>query len=162
MEPGIYLTVLDPTQPRRGIDVKPLDMHKRWTFHPAREFTLGSIITGGDIFGMVEENELINHAIMFFPGKSGRITASLPPSPQGPSMSLLRAALQPAPLFASLAALEAAVSNHSCRLAGQAMQPHIAFRDPSPLLAACATAPDTGGASCSGSPRSASTPSRLT
>mmetsp|Transcript_6577 Transcript_6577/g.12772 ORF Transcript_6577/g.12772 Transcript_6577/m.12772 type:complete len:606 (+) Transcript_6577:76-1893(+) len=58
----------------RGIDVQALDMKKRWMYHPAREFTVGSIVTGGDIFGMVEENELINHAIMFFPGKSGRIT----------------------------------------------------------------------------------------
>lgn len=63
----------------RGIDVEALDTKKRWTFHPAREFTVGSIITGGDIYGMVEENELINHAIMFYPGKSGRITVRSPP-----------------------------------------------------------------------------------
>ena len=53
-------------------------MKKKWTFHPAREFTVGAIITGGDIFGMVEENELINHAIMMYPGKSGRITVCNP------------------------------------------------------------------------------------
>jgi len=78
---GPFLDRLSPSTAvalHRGIDVEALDMKKRWTFHPAREFTVGSIITGGDIYGMVEENELINHAIMFYPGKSGRITVRSP------------------------------------------------------------------------------------
>jgi hypothetical protein len=53
-------------------------MNKPWPFMPSREFTVGSIITGGDVYGMVQENELINHLMMFYPGKHGRITVSMP------------------------------------------------------------------------------------
>lgn len=58
----------------RGIDVIALDMTKMWPFKPANGFAVGSIITGGDIFGVVQENELIEHSIMLFPRKHGRIT----------------------------------------------------------------------------------------
>ena len=58
----------------RGIDVIALDMAKMWPFKPANGFAVGSIITGGDIFGVVQENELIEHSIMLFPRKHGRIT----------------------------------------------------------------------------------------
>ena len=59
---------------RRGIDVVALDMDKKWPFRPSKDYTVGSIISGGDIYGMVQENELIDHAIMMYPGKSGRIS----------------------------------------------------------------------------------------
>jgi len=58
----------------RGVDVVALDMEKLWSFKPANGFNVGSIITGGDIFAIVPENELIEHAIMLFPRKHGRIT----------------------------------------------------------------------------------------
>jgi len=58
----------------RGVDVVALDMEKLWSFKPANGFNVGSIITGGDIFAVVPENELIEHAIMLFPRKHGRIT----------------------------------------------------------------------------------------
>lgn len=58
----------------RGIDVIALDMDKLWSFTPANNYTVGSIISGGDVFGMVQENELIQHSIMLFPRKQGRIT----------------------------------------------------------------------------------------
>mmetsp|Transcript_38587 Transcript_38587/g.77364 ORF Transcript_38587/g.77364 Transcript_38587/m.77364 type:complete len:610 (-) Transcript_38587:82-1911(-) len=57
----------------RGIDVKALDMEIQWPFRPSPNYTVGTLITGGDIFGMVKENELIDHALMLYPGKSGRI-----------------------------------------------------------------------------------------
>mmetsp|Transcript_51650 Transcript_51650/g.121245 ORF Transcript_51650/g.121245 Transcript_51650/m.121245 type:complete len:610 (-) Transcript_51650:156-1985(-) len=57
----------------RGIDVKALDMEKTWPFRPSPNYTVGTLVTGGDIYGMVKENELIDHAIMMYPGKSGRI-----------------------------------------------------------------------------------------
>mmetsp|Transcript_34680 Transcript_34680/g.85329 ORF Transcript_34680/g.85329 Transcript_34680/m.85329 type:complete len:608 (-) Transcript_34680:305-2128(-) len=62
----------------RGIDVNALDMTAKWQFNPSREYTVGSIITGGDVYGNVQENELINHLLMFFPGKHGRITWMAP------------------------------------------------------------------------------------
>jgi V-type H+-transporting ATPase subunit A len=58
----------------RGIDVISLDMDKLWAFKPVNGFNVGSIITGGDIYGVVQENELIEHSIMLFPRKHGRIT----------------------------------------------------------------------------------------
>jgi len=58
----------------RGIDVVALDMEKLWPFKPANRVTVGSMITGGDIFGVVQENELIEHSIMLFPRKFGRVT----------------------------------------------------------------------------------------
>mmetsp|Transcript_22843 Transcript_22843/g.51488 ORF Transcript_22843/g.51488 Transcript_22843/m.51488 type:complete len:607 (-) Transcript_22843:163-1983(-) len=58
----------------RGIDVLALDMDKPWPFRPSPEFSVGSIITGGDIFGSVQENELIEHKIMLYPREHGRIT----------------------------------------------------------------------------------------
>ena len=58
----------------RGIDVIALDMDKLWSFTPVNNYTVGSIISGGDVFGMVQENELIQHSIMLFPRKQGRIT----------------------------------------------------------------------------------------
>ena len=51
----------------RGIDVIALDMDKLWSFTPVNNYTVGSIISGGDVFGMVQENELIQHSIMLFP-----------------------------------------------------------------------------------------------
>lgn len=58
----------------RGIDVVALDMEKLWSFKPSNGYNVGSIITGGDIFAVVQENELIEHSIMLFPRKHGRIT----------------------------------------------------------------------------------------
>eukprot|EP00960_Hanusia_phi_P074642 768281-Hanusia_phi.AAC.2 len=49
-------------------------MDKPWPFRPSPEFSVGSIITGGDIFGSVQENELIEHKIMLYPREHGRIT----------------------------------------------------------------------------------------
>jgi V-type H+-transporting ATPase subunit A len=61
----------------RGIDVIALDMDKLWAFKPCN-VTVGSIITGGDIFDTVQENELIEHSIMLFPRKHGRVTWMAP------------------------------------------------------------------------------------
>ena len=38
------------------------------------DYSVGAIITGGDIYGSVQENELVDHKIMLPPGKHGRIT----------------------------------------------------------------------------------------
>jgi len=59
----------------RGVSVKALDRTKLWTFRPnLKQFNVGSVITGGDVFGMVKENNLIDHKIMCHPMVKGQIT----------------------------------------------------------------------------------------
>ncbi|OMJ87313.1 hypothetical protein SteCoe_10999 [Stentor coeruleus] len=58
----------------KGIDVYPLDMNKQWEFIP-KNVRVGQMISGGDIFGLVHENDLFeNHWIMMPPKAQGRIT----------------------------------------------------------------------------------------
>jgi len=57
----------------RGIDVPSLDRTHRWNYVPVN-FKVGDQITGGDIFGEVQENVVIKHKIMLFPKAMGRIT----------------------------------------------------------------------------------------
>jgi len=57
----------------KGINTPALDKNKQWFFEPAN-FKLGDNITGGDIFGQVVENTLINHNIMLPPKGFGTIT----------------------------------------------------------------------------------------
>mmetsp|Transcript_10467 Transcript_10467/g.42319 ORF Transcript_10467/g.42319 Transcript_10467/m.42319 type:complete len:1048 (-) Transcript_10467:963-4106(-) len=59
----------------RGVDVPPLDGKKTWEFTPNKEFAReGALITGGDIFGTVYENELIStHKIMCPPNIYGKV-----------------------------------------------------------------------------------------
>ncbi|KAG2385604.1 hypothetical protein C9374_003419 [Naegleria lovaniensis] len=61
----------------RGISVNELDIHKRWHFQPTN-FGVGDKITGGDIFGEVEENDFINHKILLPPNAMGEITYIAP------------------------------------------------------------------------------------
>ncbi|KAJ9629719.1 vacuolar protein sorting-associated protein 1 [Taxawa tesnikishii (nom. ined.)] len=58
----------------RGIDVPSLDREKKWDFKPAG-FKVGDHITGGDVFGSVYENSLLNdHKILLPPRARGTIT----------------------------------------------------------------------------------------
>lgn len=58
----------------RGIDVNPLDFNKQWEFMP-ENLRIGGMIGGGDIFGVVHENDLFeNHRIMLPPKAQGRIS----------------------------------------------------------------------------------------
>eukprot|EP01084_Bolivina_argentea_P055442 101651_1 len=57
----------------RGVDVSALDRLKHWEFTPCN-FRPGQPITGGDIFGTVNENELISsHKIMCPPNIYGNV-----------------------------------------------------------------------------------------
>lgn len=57
----------------RGIDVPSLDRTKKWEFKPGK-YKVGDQITGGDIFGTVYENSLIDdHKIMLPPRAKGTI-----------------------------------------------------------------------------------------
>jgi V-type H+-transporting ATPase subunit A len=57
----------------RGINTPALDRNKKWYFTPSPTFKVGDSITGGDIYGTVFENSLIEHRIMLPPKYMGRI-----------------------------------------------------------------------------------------
>ena len=56
----------------RGLNAPALSRSLTWEFSPLC-FRKGSIITGGDVFGVVYENSLIKHRIMMPPKCCGRI-----------------------------------------------------------------------------------------
>ncbi|HET6497437.1 MAG TPA: V-type ATP synthase subunit A [Coriobacteriia bacterium] len=55
----------------RGVSAPGLDRDARWTFRATRE--QGARVTGGDVIGIVQENEVIAVRIMVPPGLDGRI-----------------------------------------------------------------------------------------
>ena len=62
----------------RGVDVPSLDMKKEWPFIPSK-LKVGSIITGGDVIGIVHENDLFSeHKILLPPKAKGRIVEIQP------------------------------------------------------------------------------------
>jgi len=57
-----------------GINTDSLSRDIKWDFNPA-SFRVGDHVTGGDIFGSVYENSLVdNHKIMLPPRAMGTIT----------------------------------------------------------------------------------------
>jgi V-type H+-transporting ATPase subunit A len=58
----------------KGVNLPALDRSVKWEFQPTTNFKVGSNITGGDIFGQVQENTLVLHKIMLPPRDRGRIT----------------------------------------------------------------------------------------
>lgn len=59
----------------KGINVNALDREKKWPYKPSGTFKVGSNITGGDVFGFVQENTLIKeHRIMLHPNAHGKVT----------------------------------------------------------------------------------------
>eukprot|EP00123_Amoebidium_parasiticum_P013390 comp21925_c0_seq1/m.31544 comp21925_c0_seq1/g.31544 ORF comp21925_c0_seq1/g.31544 comp21925_c0_seq1/m.31544 type:complete len:619 (-) comp21925_c0_seq1:218-2074(-) len=61
----------------RGIDVPALDRTKKWPFVPGN-VKVGDHVTGGDVFGTVQENILVNHRIMVPPRVRGTVTFIAP------------------------------------------------------------------------------------
>ncbi|KAG7668581.1 hypothetical protein Ndes2526B_g03798 [Nannochloris sp. 'desiccata'] len=61
----------------RGVDVPALDRSKLWEFDPT-EFKVGDRITGGDIYGIVQENTLMEHRVMLPPAARGNVTYIAP------------------------------------------------------------------------------------
>jgi len=57
----------------RGVEVPPLNRSKSWHFVPCA--AAGDEINEGDIFGTVQETEIVSHKILVPPGISGKVTA---------------------------------------------------------------------------------------
>lgn len=57
-----------------GVNVPALSRDLLWEFTPNASVTMGSHITGGDVFGTVKENTLINQKIMLNPNAKGTVT----------------------------------------------------------------------------------------
>ena len=64
----------------RGINVPSVDRSAAWEFNlpTVNQFKVGDHISGGDIFGIVPENNLIEHRIMLPPNARGKITRIAP------------------------------------------------------------------------------------
>ncbi|XP_003388117.1 PREDICTED: V-type proton ATPase catalytic subunit A [Amphimedon queenslandica] len=57
----------------RGINVYSLSRETSWYFEPVKDFKVGSHVSGGDRYGVVKENTLIDHHIMLPPKAAGTI-----------------------------------------------------------------------------------------
>ena len=56
---------------KRGIEVDPLDEDKKWEFEPKIEE--GEDVAHGDILGVVEETNTVDHKVMVPPNTSGKV-----------------------------------------------------------------------------------------
>ena len=56
----------------RGVSISALDTVKQWEFNPTVQ--VGDRVTGGDIYGTVPENTLLDHKLMLAPGAMGNVT----------------------------------------------------------------------------------------
>ncbi|KAI3658862.1 hypothetical protein MP638_006577 [Amoeboaphelidium occidentale] len=66
---GIYIP--------RGVNTPALDKDVAWEFMP-KNFKVGDHITGGDIYGFIQENSLVKHHIMLPPRARGTVTYIAP------------------------------------------------------------------------------------
>ncbi|NXA01771.1 VATA ATPase, partial [Nesospiza acunhae] len=63
----------------RGTNVPALPRHLDWDFVPSKNLRVGSHVTGGDIYGSVAENSLLQHRLMVPPRSRGTVTYIAPP-----------------------------------------------------------------------------------
>merc|ERR1711953_1340309 len=63
----------------RGITINALNRETKWDFRPAPHIKAGSRVTGGDVYGIVIENTLIEHRLMVPPKAKGEVTFIAPP-----------------------------------------------------------------------------------
>lgn len=62
----------------RGVSVPALNREKLWEWSP-KHVSVGDAVTGGDLYGTVFENSLIEHHIGVPPGGIGKVTYIAPP-----------------------------------------------------------------------------------
>jgi len=63
----------------KGINTDALSVVAEWDFAHANNIRIGSHVSGGDIYGLVKENNIINHKIMLPPKARGTVTYIAPP-----------------------------------------------------------------------------------
>lgn len=63
----------------RGVDIRALNRVKKFKYTPTKGYSIGDIVSEGDVIGTVYENELISqHKIMVPPGISGVVQGITP------------------------------------------------------------------------------------
>jgi len=62
----------------KGINTPSLSVVEQWDFQPSK-LRIGSHITGGDVYGHAQENNLIKHNMMLPPKSRGTVTYLAPP-----------------------------------------------------------------------------------
>ena len=62
----------------KGINTSALSVTQEWDFQP-HNIKIGAHVTGGDVYGLVQENTLIKHKIMLPPKARGTVTYVAPP-----------------------------------------------------------------------------------
>lgn len=63
----------------KGINTNALSVVTEWDFAHTNNIRIGSHVSGGDIYGHVQENNLVNHKIMLPPKARGTVTWIAPP-----------------------------------------------------------------------------------
>jgi len=63
----------------KGINTSALSTVAEWDFSPMQSLKLGSHITGGDVYGTVQENRMIRHKVLLPPKARGTVTYLAPP-----------------------------------------------------------------------------------
>jgi V-type H+-transporting ATPase subunit A len=58
----------------KGVNVPALSRTKRWDFTPDPSVRVGSHVTGGDVYGIVNENRLVKHKLIVPPRAKGTVT----------------------------------------------------------------------------------------
>lgn len=58
----------------RGVNPPALDRKREWEFRPEPSLRIGSHLSGGDRIGWVQENSLVEHAVLLPPKARGTIT----------------------------------------------------------------------------------------
>jgi len=68
----------------RGIACNSLDRAKTWRFKPAANLRAGDVVTGGDVLGVVYENEVVaDHSIMVPPNVRGTVVRTFEKASDG-------------------------------------------------------------------------------
>ncbi|EGC35942.1 vacuolar H+-ATPase A subunit [Dictyostelium purpureum] len=62
----------------RGVDTPALDRKKLWPYEPVATLKVGDNVSGGDVIGLVRENNLILHKILVPPKEMGTIVSIKP------------------------------------------------------------------------------------
>ena len=63
----------------KGINTDALSITAEWDFSHSHGIKVGSHVSGGDCYGVVQENNLIKHKIMLPPKARGTVTYIAPP-----------------------------------------------------------------------------------